>query len=194
MRIKASKDSYKTKPSVDDMKKICWCMKNNDCIEVDFIKLKELIEVGHSVLLADFNEVGSIKEDNINSLSCLALDIDSKENPIQLKDMIELVKNKFDITPKIYYCTFSDENEFKFRLIYRLQEPVDVETYKILYKAMAWKLGKYIDNQTVNPNRIWAGTNKKVILNEDDEPITFEIIVKLVKSYSNKIKREVSIL
>lgn len=189
-RIKISKKGYKEKPCADDIKEITWYMKNNECKSVNYKELAQILEHGHSVLLADFKEVGNIKEDNIQSISCIALDIDSKENKITLFEMISKINSALGFYPILSYCTFSDKEFNKFRLIYRLENAVDVDTYRTLYLALQWKFNKYLDPATKNANRIWAGTNKSVFYNENDIPITFKDIVKLIKAYESSIKRK----
>ena len=189
-RIKISKKGYKEKPCADDIKEITWYMKNNECKSVNYKELAQILEHGYSVLLADFKEVGNIKEDNIQSISCIALDIDSKENKITLFEMISKINSALGFYPILSYCTFSDKEFNKFRLIYRLENAVDVETYRTLYLVLQWKFTKYLDPATKNANRIWAGTNKSVFYNENDIPITFKDIVKLIKAYEASIKRK----
>lgn len=189
-RIKISRKAYKEKPDADDIKEITWHMKNSECKSVNYKKLAIILEQGHSVLLADFKELGNIKEDNINSISCIALDIDSKENKITIFEMISKINSVLGFYPILSYCTFSDKEFTKFRLIYRLENAVDVETYRLLYLAFQWKFNKYLDHATKNANRIWAGTNKSVLYNANDIPITFKDIIKLIKAYECSIKRK----
>lgn len=189
IKIKISKECYKEKPTVDEVKKITWQMKQGNRA-VTYKELAKLIEVGHSVLLGDFEELGNINEDNINSISCIALDIDSKENRIEIQEMISLISIKLGVYPIIYYCTFSDLDNSRFRLIYRFIDKIDVETYRALYIVFQWKFQKYLDPATRNANRIWAGTNKKVNYIENDIPITFEKMAKLIRSHTNSLRRK----
>lgn len=188
-RIKISNKGYTEKPQADDIKEITWNMKNSECKSVNFEELSNILANGHSVLLADFKEMGNIKEDNIQSLSCLALDVDSKDNKITMYEMISKIHDTYGIYPVLYYCTFSDKDFTKFRLIYRLENKIDAETYRALYLAFQWKFKKYLDMQTKNANRIWAGTDKSVFYNKNDKPITFGIMVKMIKSHELSIKR-----
>lgn len=190
MLIKISKNGYKQKPTAENMKSISWSIKNNKHVKVDYFTLKKYLERGHSVLLAEFEEIGNIQEDNIKELCCIALDIDSKENEVTTPKMIELIKNEYNITPVLYYNTFSDKDDTKFRLIYEIEGSIDVEVYKTFYKALVWKFNKYLDSQTVNANRIWAGTNKKVFYDEKAIPISFNLLIKLINSYNAKLLRD----
>ena len=52
-----------------------------------------------------------------------------------------------------------------------------------------WKFKKYLDHATKNANRIWAGTNKSVFYNKNDKPITFDILVKMIKAHEASIAR-----
>lgn len=189
-RIKISKKAYKQKPDADDIKEITWHMKNSECKSVNYKELSIILEQGHSVLLADFKEIGNIKGDNIQSISCIALDIDSKENKITMFEMISKINSALGFYPILSYCTFSDKEFTKFRLIYRLENAVDSETYRILYLALQWKFKKYLDPATKDANRIWAGTNKSVLYNSNDIPITFKDIIKLIKAYEASVKRK----
>lgn len=191
MKVKISDKAYKTKPSAEEIGLITYGMKNKDCIEVSYKALGEIIERGYSFILADYkNNCKSVKEEYINYLECLALDIDSKENPITLYEMITLVHKNIGAYPILHYCTFSDTELTKFRLIYRLENKIDVETYKNLYSALIWKFKKYLDHATKNANRIWAGTNKKVTYNENDITISFQSIVKIINAHQSKLRRE----
>lgn len=190
INIKISGKAYKEKPKADDIKKITWRMKNTAGISVTYKELADIISKGHSVLLAEFNEVGSIKEDNIKSISCIALDVDSKVNKINIYEMISRVNRIFNIYPVISYCTFSDIDSSKFRLIYRLENKIDVETYRALYCVFQWKLEKYIDTATKNANRIWAGTNKNVVYTENDIPISFAKLIKMISSYNLYLRKK----
>lgn len=191
IKIKVSQKGYKIKPTATDMIDITMGMKNYPCIYVDYREIKEYLKRGHSVLLAEFQEDSKdIFESSINCLECIALDVDSKENEITLFEMVALVNKKLGVYPVIEYPTFSDTNYTKFRLIYRLESPIDVETYKLLYKALQWKFNKYLDQATSNANRIWAGTNKEVTYRENDIPISCTLIVKLINAYQSKLKRD----
>lgn len=189
MKIKISKKGYKEKPNAQEIKKITWDMKNSECKEVTYKKLSDILQRGHSVLLAEFSQIGSIAEDNITSIECIALDVDSKEQKSNMFEFISLLHRKYGIYPTIYYPTFSDMDNSKFRLIYKLEYPVDSEVYKSFYKALVWKFRGQLDSQTVNPNRIWAGTNKKVYFNEV-APIPHGLVIKLINSYQAMLRKE----
>lgn len=192
IRIKVSTKAFDFKPNVEQLAFITNDMKRfNNSSYVSYKELSELIAKGHSVLLAEYKRGATdIFENNIESISCIALDIDSKENKITMWEMISLIHEKFSIYPVIQYCTFSDEDFSRFRLIYRLVDKIDVETYKTLYRALQWKLNKYIDGATKNANRIWCGTNKYCAYIENDKPITFQLIVKLINAYNSKVARD----
>lgn len=191
IKYKIDPVEHKEKPSLKEMGILTNRLKKNASVESDYLTLKSYIEKGHSVLLAEFLEdKNNIEKDNIRSLSCIALDIDSKEKPVTMDKLEQIIFKKFGVIPIIKYNTFSDVDNTKFRLIYRLEDKVDLETYERLYKALQWKLGAYVDQATFNANRIWAGTNKNCYYIENDVPFNFEIITKLVIAYENKVKRE----
>lgn len=193
IKVKVSSESFKVKPTLEDNKRITYkdFWNDNSTHNLSYKNISELIKNGHSFILAEFKKnCGNIEVDNIESISCLALDIDSKENPITMMEMISLVYQKFGIYPVISYRTFSDADFTRFRLIYRLENKIDAETYKTLYRAFVWKLEKYLDKQVINPNRIWAGTNKDVIYSEHDMPISFKLLVNLINKYKSKLVRD----
>lgn len=191
IRIKISKLGYNQKPTIEDMKAISWFMKSDSSInDMTFKDLSNVLEDGYSVLLADYYEhIEGIEESKIKSLSCIALDIDSKEKKTHLYKMVSDIYKKLGIYPIIHYCTFSDEDGTKFRLIYRLEDKIDVETYRALYKALQWKF-KQLDTATCNANRIWAGTNKGVTYIQNNIPLSFQAISKLVKAHQRKLKKK----
>lgn len=188
--IKYSKESFKEKPTINDMVKITYNLKCYDSTIISYKDLKTILEEGHSILLAKFKTGSkSIREEDIECINCIALDIDSKINKIHLYEMQTLIYKKLGIMPIIAYPTFSDTDLTKFRLIYRFENPVDVETFRLFYEAIAWKFKKYIDLATKNANRIWAGTNKTVNFFEKDLPITLPTILKLINAYSKSLKK-----
>lgn len=187
MIVKISNKGYKVKPNKDDMISITWNIKQSRGVEVTIPSLAHYIEKGHSVILADFKERGNINKDNIQSIELLALDID--DCGVNMLDMKAIIFKKLGITPVIEYRTFSDVDLTKFRLIYKLENPINHEVYEKLYKAIKWKLGKYIDNQTSNANRIWAGTNKSVQVNSESKDISIKLILDLIKNNEKAERR-----
>ncbi len=190
MKIKISEKGYEQKPNGEEIAKITNRMKKSVCINVSYKELASYIKRGYSVLLAEFEEESEdVSERSINCLECIALDVDSKENKITLFEMVAFINKKLGVYPILEYPTFSDKDYTKFRLIYRFEQPIDVETYKLLYKALQWKF-KQLDQATSNANRIWAGTNKDVTYREHDIPISCGLIIKLINAYENKLKRD----
>lgn len=188
--VRYSKEGYQVKPTREQMAKISWQIQNQNCKKVSYEELSKLLENGHSVSLAKYKDnCNNIKKEYAEYAECIAIDVDSKDKPITLEDMKELFFKKFDILPIIEYNTFSDTNNTRFRLIYRLSDKIDIETFERLYRAFTWKI-KYLDNATTDISRIWAGTNKIVVYNKHDKPITFELMVKLINAYDSMIKRK----
>lgn len=188
--IRHSKIGYQTKPTAEDMKRISWEIQNQNCKKVSYEELAKLLENGHSVSLAKYKDnCRSIAKANAEYSECIAIDVDSKDYPIALEDMKELILSKFDILPIIEYNTFSDTNNTRFRLIYRLSDKIDAETFERLYKAFTWKI-KQLDKATTDISRIWAGTDKLVTYNKYDKPVTFPLMVKLINAYDDMIKRK----
>lgn len=188
--IKYTKRGYKEKPTAKDMVSITYDLKSYDSTIISYKALKDILEEGHSILLAKFKKGSkSIKEEDIEYINCIALDIDSKVNKISMYEMQTLIFKKLGIMPIISYPTFSSTDLTKFRLLYRFENPVDVETFRLFYEAITWKFKKYIDTATKNANRIWAGTNKSVNYFEKDIPIALPTILKLINSYTASLKR-----
>lgn len=191
INIKVSEKGYKEKPTTKDIKEITFKFKRKETNKsLTYKEIAKMFEDGHSCILADFNiNSEDIKTSSINSISCIALDIDSKDKPADMFEMIAIIYKKFGAYPVINYCTFSDTDNTRFRLVYRLEDKIDVEVYKMLYKALQWKI-KQLDQQTSNPNRIWAGTNKKVTYNENNKPFAIGTIIKLINAYELMLKRK----
>lgn len=189
--VKVSGDAFKMKPTLEEIKKVTWeFWKDYTTHNLGYDTIASLIGNGHSFIFAEFKKgCNNIQVDSIESISCIAMDIDSKEKPVNMYEMISIVYNKIGAYPIIAYNTFSDIDNTRFRLIYRLSDKIDAETYKVLYKALQWKF-KQLDQQTSNPNRIWAGTNKKVEYQKNDKPITLQVMIKLINSYNSMLKRK----
>ncbi len=191
MKIKISPKGYKVKPDGKEIGNMTIAMKKQGNKNVTYEQLADYLQKGHAVILAEFKEsCNDIKEESIKKIECIALDIDSKENKITMHDMTKELYEKLGIYPIIQYATFSDTDYTRFRLIYKLEQAIDVETYKLLYKALQWKYNKYLDQATSNANRIWQGTNKKVYYSEQNLEIKTSTIIKLITSYEKSLKRK----
>ncbi len=188
--IKCSQKAYEKKPVAKEIINITYGLKNNDSTIIDYKDFKEVIEKGHSFILAKYKKGSkTIFENDIEYINAIAIDVDSKVNKINMYEMQGLIYKKIGIMPIITYPTFSDTDLTKFRLIYRFENPVDVETFRLFYEAIAWKFKKYIDQATKNANRIWAGTNKNVNYFEKDIPIDLPILLKVINAYSLYLRR-----
>ncbi len=188
--IKCSEKAYKEKPGAKEIINITYSLKSNGSTIIDYKGFKELIEQGHSFILAKYKEGSkTIFEDDIEYINAIAIDVDGKENKINMFEMQGLIYKKIGIMPIISYPTFSDTDLTRFRLIYRFENAVDVETFRLFYEAIAWKFKKYIDQATKNANRIWAGTNKSVNYFPKDIPIDFPKLLKVINAYSLYLKR-----
>lgn len=191
IKIRCSQRAYKHKPTKEEMRLIMWQMARKSFTkEVNYKQLAWLIKQGHSTLLAEYDDVDGVGEKNIKMLNCIALDVDSKENKITMKEMVQLLDEDLKIKPVVAYRTFSDTDNTKFRLIYRFESPVDVETYRNFYMALQLKYNKYLDQQTKNANRVWAGTDKQVFYNGADKVITFSLLLKMINWYEKKVKKQ----
>lgn len=189
--IRKTSKGYDHKPTKNEMRIVMHEMKQvKSDIAITYEQLAILVKNGYSVLLAEFKKNNGVEIDNIKLLDCIALDIDSKENKITMKEMIKILKEDLKISPVIAYRTFSDTDNTKFRLIYKFESSVDYETYTTFYKGLQLKYKKYLDQQTKNPNRVWAGTNKEVYYNKNDMPINFGLLVNIINWYDKKKAKE----
>lgn len=190
MKIKYTTTGYKVKPNERQFSMITNELKNAAPKEIDFKELCKIIRCGKSFILANFLDgAKGITKDLIKDIPAIGLDIDSKENPIKLHDLVLNIKEKFNVLPVIAYRTFSDINDTRFRLIYQFEEAITEQEYQLVYKGFMAVYGQYLDGQTCNCNRAWAGTNKKVFLFSKDNVITNEIkenIKSLVKKKEDK--------
>ena len=188
LKIKCTFNGYSRKPTKDEYwQQVSMLKAPQSIISVTRDKLGYLIGKGHAVILAEFKgNLEGILTENIIKVDLLALDVDSKDNPITKDDMIILLEKDLGITPVIHYCTFSDVDNTRFRLIYRFEKSVSAEHYKLIYKSLVGKYGNYLDNATTNANRIWQGTNKEVVINKEDQPLSKELIDKLIKEQEEK--------
>lgn len=178
--IRVSVEGYKQKPSMDEYRKQVYKLKNLDNVKVARKQLGALIETGHSFILAEFNEAGSILADNVKQVELLGLDVDSKDNPISMQEFMQLIQKDLGITPVIAYPTFSDKGDFKkFRLIYRFYKPICRDEYKVISNGLYSLYNKYLDRQAININRVWQGTNKAVVVNYNDVCIDEKVIEKI---------------
>jgi len=188
LKIKCTKKGYTKKVSRDEYMQQTKDLKRCDSdILVTREKLAQLLQKGYAVILAEFNKYNSINIDNIKGVQLLALDVDESKK-ITMKEMIKKLEEDLNITPVIAYCTFSDTDNTRFRLIYRLAKTLSSKEYTAAYKEFVKRYGDFIDNQPINANRIWQGTNKKVYVNKQDKAITKELIEEFIKATNKKNK------
>lgn len=191
MKVKLSRTCFRKKPTGEDYKKLMAELKYNNSEEVTLMQLATYLEYGRACVLAEFKkDCKSVNEQDITSIQLIALDIDSKEHKITLDEFKYMLYKDLGIFPAIEYCTFSDVDRTKFRLIYAFETPIDSETYKMFYGYMSWKYKKYIDSQTKNPNRMWQGTNKEVVVTSNFVPVSTKLLMSCIKEYQRKIQRD----
>lgn len=192
LKIKCTKKGYTKKVSRDEYMQQTKDLKRCDSdILVTREKLAQLLQKGYAVILAEFNKYNSINIDNIKGVQLLALDVD-EATKITMKNMIKKIEEELNITPVIAYCTFSDVDNTRFRLIYRLTKRLTSKAYTDMYREFIKRYGEYIDHQPINPNRIWQGTNKKVYVNNQDKPINEDLIKEFINSTRQKNVQVVS--
>ena len=191
LSIKIGNVPFYQKPNGEQMGAVAnYFKKKESNATMTFKTLCEYIKRGYCFILASYKSVDGVTEENILSHSCIALDIDSKINPVTMHEMIKIVSNEIGVMPIIAYRTFSDVDNTRFRLIYRLEKEIDTESYRALYSAFVWKFEKQLDSSTKNANRMWCGTNKEVYYNDFDIPITFQHMVKLVNEHRSFLAKE----
>ena len=205
IRIKYTNKIYKVKPrGKKEWGAVTEELKAVEPREINFRELASIIKSGRCFILANYLEGADDIKDNtkegkkvIESISAVGLDIDSKENPITMKEMVHKIRDDLGIAPSICYRTFNDKAEndsdgLRFRLIYKLETQVTSEEYTTIYNGLIVKYGKYLDNATSNINRIWATTDKTVFYNREYKPITEEIKEKIKSLIPPKeeVKRE----
>lgn len=188
MKVRISAKGYKNKPNKNEYFDIVEELKKPfSNVDLKARQIAYAFQNGYALILAEYKEgaEGILGEDVIGT-EYLGLDIDSKENPITLNDMKELLLKELDIYPVIAYRTFSDVDCTRFRLIYHLGKKLDREKYKALYKALVSRYGKYLDNATSNINRIWQGTNKPVYVYPEQKEISSRLIAELIAEHEKE--------
>lgn len=186
MLFKHDRVNYKVKASSQEIGKIQNRLKAIPQEKFSINKLIKAIENGNSFYLCQFKEEKSVSISNVLGTSMLAIDIDNKENIIQLSEAIDMIKSKFNALPVLSYYSFSSTPDFpRFRLIYEFDRFVSAEEFKKVYQVLILALNKdheVIDVQASNCNRLWAGSNKGVTTYDNAIPFnTDEIISRLPK-------------
>ena len=190
IKIKYTSTGYKTKPTKEQFSVITNELKKAEPKEVTFKELKSIISEGRSFILANFIDgANGITKDLIKNIPAIGLDVDSKENSIKIQDLIKDIHDRFNVFPIIAYNTFSDVDNTRFRLIYQFGQAITDQEYQEVYKGFLALYGQYLDSQTGNCNRAWAGTNKAVSGFEIDNIITDEIKEKIKSFAPKEVKR-----
>ena len=191
MYFKRDTVKYTIKPASTDIAGIQIRLKNMDQVEFSLEELIKTIEQGSSFYLCEFKENKSVAISNVLGTSMLAVDIDNKEHITTLEEVLELIRTNFNSTPMLSYHTFSSSKDIpKFRIIYKLNRFVVPEEFKKVYNMLILTINKeyeVIDNQASNINRLWAGSNKKVIVYDNQTPLNAdEIISRIPKAPERK--------
>lgn len=178
--LKYTEVGYKKKPVEKDYMSIQSYFKSCEATPTTYRQLADLIGKGHTMISALYKDnKGEAKECNVKEMPMLTLDSD--EGNITKEELTQLIYKDYGIMPVISCNTFSWKQEHpKFRLIYRLEKYLNVEEFKMLYKAILYKYAKYLDKSTCNVNRIWNGTKYPVAFNEDDIPISYDTVGQII--------------
>lgn len=198
MKIRVTGFGVSSKPSTETYWRQVKTLKFKQAIvECGAVKLKQYLENGYAVILASYpKDSEQIKLEGIETkvtTKLIALDIDSKENPITKSEMIDKLYRDLGVYPILAYNTFSDTNDTRFRLIYVLGKEINSKEFKKVYKGLLNRYENWLDPQTCNLSRIWQGTNKSVDLYYNEyKPFTVELIDAYIKEQEDieRIVRE----
>lgn len=192
MRFKRDIIRYTTKPDSYEMARIQNRLKNMNQVEFSVENLARTINNGSSFYLCQFKENGSVSIDNTLGTEYIALDIDNKDHTITLQEVINMIQSEFKTLPILSYNTFSSSSERpKFRIIYKLDRFVSPEEFRKIYNVLILTLNKdheIIDCQASNCNRLWASTNKGVMLYDDAIPFNTDKIISRLPEIPKKKK------
>jgi len=177
IRLMIDPIAYTSKPSGDD----CGAIKNRaKSNEVTLYELITAIENGQTIIPALMN---GTKAADWTEQQLFMVDIDnSVENTkiITPEIAIDICKNN-DIRPIFYYHTFShsEENNPKFRLIFLMGEIVrDINKRNLIVEILT-NLFAQADKSCQNADRLFFGTNKKVVVIDENARINMDDIYSL---------------
>ena len=176
MKANISKRYYTQKPTSNDIKIMVFQEK-----ELTIEQLAVLIQKGHA-FASIFNVEGDMsirdkKKDNFKETWYIAYDVDHNETPME--DFVKTLK----IKPSISYTTYSNkENDYCFRLIYVLDEPIkSSDCFKLNYISLSHELeiNNVIDFKASDCSRYFNGSSNCNIIVNTDSIINLKNIIKL---------------
>ena len=189
--ISISTNSFKHKPSSDEIKKISYMRK-----DVNINDIVNCIKGGH-VLSANFNEdytttitQSDRRYDNFISTAMVMFDLDGGID-CSLEELIGSLK----YIPTVAYTTFSHQKEGKgnrYRLLYLFENPIDdKDVYQSIYEEIRSSFEfKLEDNCGKNPCQAVFGSSSDCEVIVTNEPYSIEDFNIVEKCHSKSIKKE----
>lgn len=154
-----SEKSYSSKPNEAECRNMNFARER--IIKLVVEGKKEPFKVSLNQIKSYLEKGYSINSSVMSDTMLLILDID---NGISEKEFVEICE-KWDIIPNIYYRTFSyvKETNERFRAIYVLDKPYNLEQYKAIYQMLLFIFGE-LDTSSSNFKQLCHGTDKAVKL------------------------------
>lgn len=196
IKVTIDDQPFKEKPTPEDTKIIKGKLKKTNGVkEIGLKELLKYIRNGQTIFPAVLN--GGTKRDNWLEQQIFEVDIDNDRDGdiVKPEDVIDLLRDK-NINPFAYYESFNNSiEEPKFRLLFRMKEPVTViEKAEFIIKTLVDFIPQS-DYRCTDVGRLYYGTNgkeKKVIMLDENAVITLEDIIKIYKNpeKENKVVKD----
>jgi len=183
-QVSVSYDAYQTKPNNNEIKEIFFIKRT-----VNVNELSQLISNGHSschVYTRDKFMTTNKNNKNFSEANFIVLDFD--HSPLNLKYVLDNVI----IKPSIAFETFSNtQNDFRFKLIYLLDNPVnDIQKYKRITE-MVFNLAfndsdRIIIKEALDPtcyrvSQMFHGTDSTKKIQTTDTIISIDLINQTIQ-------------
>ncbi len=179
LKMHVDKKPYPKKPQSNEIGLIKRRMQTGPADKISADSLLKKIAAGHSICPAVMR--GMKSSDWVEQqLFLVDIDNDDKSVPIlKPKDALAIC-DEAGIVPVFYYQTFSYSKEIsKFRLVFVMNEVITQRGKRDMIAKVLINLFPQSDKACINADRIFFGTNKKVILYDLDARITMTKIVAL---------------
>ena len=181
MKLKVHIDTkgYDQKPSGKDLGGIkSRLQKNTTPSIVTLEELVQKIESGHTISPGIMSGM-SAKDWREQQLFLVDIDNDNTGPILRPKDAKKIC-NEHDLSPAFYYQTFSYTKEKpKFRLAFVMDTPIHDDGMRKRIIETLVKLFPQSDKSCVNADRIFHGTNKRVVLLNESARISYEDILRV---------------
>ena len=165
--------SYKSKPGGTDCGRIKYQAKEHEATIAEYVSV---IENGQSVILGVMN---GTKAADWQEQQLFMVDIDNDKTELELLTPVRAIAicRENGICPTFYYPTFSDtEEKPKFRLGFIMDEVVREEKQRKQICLALLSLFEQADMSCHNADRIFYGTDKKVVVVDEESKISMEDI------------------